>query len=148
MGFGGLINSVNKTEGYDFRQGASESGLLVNAGGSGAKDNATAITANASGLGSVVRLGTENNNAGNKGTINYGLPAGDLIKGLSDVTDHIGAIIGKQTDANTGAINATLAGLSDLALSKQTDGATAHDKTLLYVVGGVLALLALLLWRK
>jgi len=144
MGFFGSGDKNQTTSNAE--TGVSDSGLLIGAGSGGARDDGTVIQG---GYQSAIKIGnTDISNQGNTGTITYGLRGEDLIAGLSDVTGQIGDIVGKQTDAATSQINATLAGLSDLALSKQTEGKSGTDNTVLYVVAGVLALIAFIFWRK
>lgn len=87
-------------------------------------------------------------NSTNTGTINYGLSVTDASKLLTDATTGIADLVTKQTDAARGQVADVVAGIQDLALSKQTDGQSGTNKTFLYVALGVLALFALIFWRK
>jgi hypothetical protein len=154
------IDMSNKSFAQDNRVAVSDDGLGVGTLSAGARaealQNATSIS---TGLGSVNKLGstevigstvaTQSVMGSNTGTINYGLGVSDVTKLLSDTTGGIANLVKQQSDAAAKTTTDVVSGLQDLALSKQTNGESARDNTILWVVGlGLAGLLALILGGK
>lgn len=141
MGFFGSGDKTTSTS--NLQQGASDEALLINTGvGSTNKFGSTEI------VGSTLKLGS-NEVGTNTGTITYGLGAADVTKLLSDTASGIGGLVKQQTDAAGKQVDAVVTGLQDLALSKQTDGESNRDKTILWiVVAVVIGAVALLMGGK
>lgn len=74
-------------------------------------------------------------------TDSFAKASSDSSKAITDLLDKV---LDSQS-ANTGdAINK----ITDLAENKQTDGESGKNKIVLYVVAGVLALVAFIFWKK
>ena len=150
------IDMSNKSFAQDNRVAVSDDGLGVGTLSAGARaeavQNATSIS---TGLGSVNKLGstevigstiaTQSVMGSNSGTINYGLKVDEVTKLLSDTTGGISSLVKQQSDAAAKSTADVVAGLQDLALSKQTNGESARDNTILWIVGLAFAGLAAIL---
>ncbi len=92
-------------------------------------------------------IGGQNNNlTGAQVTVGY--DAGQFQTALQTVGSNLSEALNAQGDAGKQTLDSVLTKLSDLAESKQTDGESGKNKIVLYVVAGVLALLAFLFYRK
>lgn len=140
----------NKNFSQDAKVGVSDDGLGIGQLGSGAKSeavqNATSISTGLASTnnfgtqitGSTLKLGSSEIN-NNTGTITYGLGVADVTKLLSDTTSGIGNLVKQQSDAAQKSVADVVTGLQDLALSKQTNGESTRDNTILWIVGVVIA---------
>lgn len=135
MGFFGSGDKTTSTS--NSQVGASDDALLINTGiGSTNKFGSTEI------VGSTLKLGS-NEIGSNTGTVNYGLGAVEVTKLLSDATSGIGNLVKQQSDAASKSVADVVTGLQDLALSKQTNGESSRDNTILWLAGlGLAALVA------
>lgn len=150
MGFFGSGDKSTTT--YASQTGVSDDGLNVGAGGAGGRDGAISV---AGGLLSTTKIGSTETTIGgpvvsggslygstNTGTITYGLGADAVGNLLADTTSGIAGLVKQQSDAAKAQVTDVVAGLQDLALSKQTNGESARDKTILWIVALVVAVLA------
>lgn len=148
------IDMSNKSYALDTRTAGSDEATVAGATGSATQSGLSQggfLTTNRYNAGintegfSTTAVGGVGIGGANSGTINFGLGATDITKLLSDTTSGIGAVVAKQSDAAQKNINDVVSGLQDLAMSKQTDGQSSRDNSILWVVGlGLAALLGLL----
>ncbi|MGC3958112.1 MAG: hypothetical protein QM813_09300 [Verrucomicrobiota bacterium] len=148
----GFFGSGDKTTSVSASQtGVSDDGMNIGAGGAGGKDSSINV---AGGLLSTTKIGSTEVgtlatnsllNSTNTGTITYGLGAADVSNLLADTTGSISSLVKQQSDAAQAQVTDVVAGLQDLALSKQTNGESARDNTILWIVGFVIAGLAAIL---
>lgn len=140
MGFFGSGDKSTSTT--SSQVGASDDALLINTG---------VASVNKFGSSEVIGSTLNSNSvlAANSGTITYGLGVEDVTKLLSDTTSGISALVNKQTDAARNQVQDVVTGLQDLAMSKQTDGESNRDKTILWIVGlGLIGVLAFIFGGK
>tara|TARA_R110000868_G_scaffold4437_1_gene27941 strand:- start:78 stop:506 length:429 start_codon:yes stop_codon:yes gene_type:complete len=142
MGFFG--SGDKSTSSVDSRIGASDEALVISTG-SGSNSNVGGTMVQGSNLTS---LSNSLQNSNNSGTINYGLGAEDFRETISDIGSTLTKSIAAQADAGNSALDASLSKLSDLAMTKATDGESGKNNIVLYIALGALALVAFIFWRK
>jgi hypothetical protein len=142
MGFFG--SGDKSTSSVDSRIGVSDEGLAISTGAS-SNSNVGGTMVQGSNLTS---LDKSLQNSTNTGTINYGLSPEDFRGTLADIGDTLTKSIAAQADAGSSALDSSLGKLSDLAMTRATDGESGKNNIVLYIALGALALVAFVFWRK
>lgn len=159
MGFFGSGDKTTSTT--NTQLGASEDAQLASAQSVVGKDDAVVLggTQNRNVIGNDASQGQGviNNGAlaiGGAGNnlqgadITLGYDAGQFQTALQSVGSNLSNALNSQSAASNTTLDAVLNKLSALAESKQTDGASAVNKNIVWIVAGLLLLLGYLFRRK
>lgn len=156
----GIFGSGDKVQSTTNTQiGASEEATQSTGGGAASREGAAIALSNGGTVANENSLafgGSNNSNqfggvklgGNNSGSITVGYDANTFQNLLQTESNNLTSALNSQSAAGRSQLDAILNSIGGLAENKQTDGQASQNKTVVFVVVSVLALLAWIFYRK